>query len=144
MTLVKSITLINDTYWAQVGIPMAPVSLYKPQEKCACAEGAIPPFTPLELSRLAQFGEPVVETGGLVEMTDPGDNFTLPTDQRVFPSQFPVKQGFGTADYEDALAAATAWRDLVVANITAAMESLVDENPGAIGTEISVIDTGGN
>jgi hypothetical protein len=134
MTLEKSINLINDIYWVQVGLP--PVSAYPA------------PFTPQEKNRLAQYGEPVVACGGtFVAVISPEETFTLPANDLVFPSQFPVKQQFAIADYEDATQAllyATAFRNTIVTRITTAVTNLVDNVPGAIGSEISVINTGGN
>lgn len=134
MTLEKSISLINDIYWVQIGLP--PRIAYPA------------PFTPQEKNRLAQYGEPVIECGGeFIAVISPEDAFDLPANDLVFPSQFPVKQQFAIADYEDAdqaLLYATAFRNTIVTRITDAMEALVENVPGAIGTSIDTINTGGN
>jgi len=129
MTISKSILLINDVYHVQIGLPSVL---------------AVPaPFTPQELNRLSQYGEPVVACGGTFTYPD-ATTFALPANDLVFPAQFPLKQLFAIADYDDALLAATTFQAAIVVLLTTAMEALVDNTPGAIGTSLETIDTGGN
>ena len=126
MHLYSSITLINNTYHVQVGPRIL--------------EGTSA-FTPAEQEALAKAGEPVVEVGGT--FTDSPLTFTLSEEDRLFPSQFPVKQLFSLDDDDDAGDMAVLFRDTIKTRIEAAMESartaaIADT---VFGSEISDINT---
>lgn len=97
-------------------------------------------LTPVEIEAISNKGEPLVSCGGVIE----GDNnleFTLDTDDRYFPSQFPVKQKFSEDDYENAHARSVAWIDAIKSRVQSGVteKRLLTVYPS--GTEIVDIPT---
>lgn len=73
-------------------------------------------LSPVEAEAIDTKGEPLVDCGGLIE--GEGDlEFTLDSDDRYFPSQFPVKQKFSEDDYENAYERSVAWSNAIKTRI---------------------------
>lgn len=96
--------------------------------------GSVAPLSPVEQEALQRFGEPVVECGGTFGEGD--SSFTLPAVQRRLPSQFPVKQMFSLADFEDANARAVLFRDTMITRLTAVRTALLARDPGYTGHSV--------
>jgi hypothetical protein len=94
-------------------------------------------LTPVEKQAFDTFGEPVVDCGGT--FTTEGLTFTLPTDQRWFPSQFPVKQVFALADHSDANARAQLFRSTIQTRLVAARDAQIALSPGTTGRTVSTL-----
>lgn len=96
-------------------------------------------FTPEESAAVYRWGFPVVACGGDI----PYDNtvFTLPDDDRRFPSQFPAKQRFSSEDWPDAAGMASAWRDEIKTRLDAAITELRNKTVGLTGEETVIINT---
>ena len=121
MQISQRIDLFNGTY--QVAISLA---------TDADALSAV------EKDKLAQFGEMVIACGGTFPYGD-SLTFTRPTDDRRFPSQFPVVARFSLADAADANAQAVAFRDTLLARLAAALETLLGKTPGTIGRQVTTL-----
>lgn len=109
------------------------------------AQVGVDNLTSLEKDLVQSFGEPLVEVGGNFTdtLTRPGDDdptsvdFTLSTEQRQLPSQFPVVRFFDLADDSDADLHAKVFADEVVSRITVAKNELV-ANAAALEGETTV------
>ena len=98
------------------------------------------PFTPAEQEALTNFGEPTIACGGTFTLGDL--TYTLAENDRLFPSQFPVKQTFSTEDYpDDANERATLWRNTIKTRLENAVAALRSLAPGTVGEETDNIDT---
>lgn len=123
MRLNTSITLVDGVYHVSVDL--------------ADTNG----FTPVEQEAVTQFGEPTIACGGSFD-DGGGLTYTLDTNDKLFPSQFPVKEKFSTVDYpSNANARAVLWRDTIKTRIDAAITTLRSKTVGTVGEEIANIDT---
>lgn len=97
-------------------------------------------FTPVEQEALRRVGEPVISCGG--EFTD-GDaiTFTLGTNDRKFPSSFPVKQVFSLIDDENAGDHAQVWETVMKERITEGMRTIRAVLAASDSSSIADIDT---
>jgi hypothetical protein len=130
MTTKKEIWLSAGTYWAQVDLERA-------------GEG----LNPHEQTRLKQFGLPIVECGGEFELGDesPEEIFELPSDSRIFPEQFPVKQCFPISAYgENAAIMAASWAEQVTDRVVSGVAEKVSMIPGNTGSFVTTYNVGGN
>lgn len=118
MQLLHSITLIGAVYHVQIGL--------------GPGLGDAPSLTPREQEAIRQFGAPVIDCGGTFGSGE--GSFDLPTDERQFPSGFPIKQLFSTQDYEDAAERATLFRSTVRTRIVDGMAGVMTMTPGTTGT----------
>lgn len=121
MRISSSIILIDGVYNATVDL----------------ASGG---FTPVEAEAVYQHGEPSVACGGVFN-NNVNLTFTLPANDRQFPSQFPVKQRFAIADYANASARAELWRSTIKTRLDTAITTLRNISVSNIGEEIANIDT---
>lgn len=98
-------------------------------------------FTPTEQEVVEQFGEPLVDIGG--SFTDGGSlSYTLTSEDRRFPSQFPIKVQFSRVDYpDDAAERAGVYRSTLITRITAAITTLRGYTVSNLGHDISNNDT---
>ena len=96
-------------------------------------------FTPVELEAIQKFGEPLITCGGT--FSQEGLTYTLPTNDKYFPSQFPVKQRFSLSDFEDAYTRAILWKDTVKTAISNAVINKRGMTVELVGEEIVNIDT---
>jgi hypothetical protein len=99
-----------------------------------CPEDAL---TPVERQAFQAFGEPVVDVGGSFSGEDL--SFTLPSDQRRFPSQFPVKQVFSLADNSDANARAVLYQTTIQARLVAARNTQTEKSDGTVGRFVTTL-----
>jgi hypothetical protein len=106
---------VNNTYEVQVGLSREPGSL-----------------TPVEVAAFLNFGEPLVDCGGSFD-NDAGCAYTLPTDQRLFPSQFPVKQIFSLVDFGDAAIRANLYYTTLQTRLAAARTTQTNKTTGTVG-----------
>lgn len=94
-----------------------------------------------EQEAISQFGEPVIDCGGSFD-DQAGLTYTLATNEKLFPSQFPVKELFSTEDFpSDASARADLWKSTVIARLTSAVQTLRTNSVGALGYDVQNIDT---
>jgi len=122
MEIESKIRLVNNAYSVELDL----------------ADGGL---TPVELQAIRNYGEPVVSAGGLFD-DGAGLTYTLPDDDRKFPSQFPVKYTFSLADYpSDANDRAVLFRQTMKTRIDAAVTAIRALDEGTTGHEIDVIDT---
>jgi hypothetical protein len=112
-------------------------------------------LTPVETEALAQFGQPSIDCGGSFGTTGTtgatGTNtyFILPSNAKLFPANFPVKESFSLLDFPvgttappNAAVRADLWRDTVVSRITAGVQAKRAESASSdIGTIVQNIDT---
>lgn len=99
-------------------------------------------FTPVEIEAVANGGEPLIECGGDIVVEGEGAiEFTLPTDERYFPSQFPVKQKFSADDFEDAYERSAAWKSVVKQRIQLGIATKRAATVYPSGTDIEDINT---
>ena len=96
-------------------------------------------LTPVEAEAVAKLGEPVIECGG--EFSTEGLDFELDSNERYFPSQFPVKQIFSGQDYENAYDRAILWKNIMKDRIQEAITELRFTTIHSTGQEIVDIDT---
>lgn len=92
------------------------------------------PVSGREQDQLNAFGDMQVDFGGAFS-GDPA--FTLPTDVRAVPRQFPIAYDFDVADYADeaeANAAAVIYRDTIKTRIGEALGILMAKEIGTSGT----------
>lgn len=136
MEIRSTIRLTNNLYQAEI----------------ALGENGL---TPVENEALAQFGQPSIECGGSFGTTGTtgatGTNtyFTLPSNAKLFPSNFPIKESFSLLDYPvgttappNAAVRADLWRDTVVSRITSGVQAKRAESASSdIGTIVQNIDT---
>ena len=95
-------------------------------------------FTAGEDALLAQFGEPLVETGGTFD--DGSLTFTLPTDPRKLKSGLGgVMQTFDSEDYADAENRANLWAITVQNRIRDAVTDLRNNVDSFSGTTVENI-----
>ena len=86
MEIRSTIRLTNNLYQAEI----------------ALGENGL---TPVENEALAQFGQPSIECGGEFGTTGTtgatGTNtyFTLPSNAKLFPANFPIKESFSLLDF---------------------------------------------
>lgn len=112
-------------------------------------------LTPVETEAINNFGAPLIDIGGAFGVTGStgatGTNtyFTLPTNDKYFPNNFPVKQSFSLLDYPvgttmppNAAKMADVWRDTVITRLTDAVTAKRAEVASSdVGTTIQNIDT---
>lgn len=98
-------------------------------------------LTPVEKDVITKYGEPTISCGG--EFTDGVDlTYTLATNDKKFPSQFPVKQSFSRVDYpDDAYDRADLWIETLKTKIDTAVTALRAIPETLVGTTVSNIDT---
>ena len=85
-------------------------------------------ITPVELQHLVAFGDVQVNIGGLVHPAS-GADVTLPDNVINWPADQPAVSTWSFADYSNADKLATAWKDLVVGNISTAVAALLARTP---------------
>lgn len=95
-------------------------------------------LTPVEREAFRNFGEPVVDCGGEFDDGD-GLVFNLPTDERRFPSQFPVKQLFSLEDNADANDRAVLYRTTIEQRLVTARDEQTDKVTGTSGRFVNTL-----
>lgn len=120
MDIKSTIRLTNNVYHAEI-------DLYE--------------LTLVEQDVINKFGEPTIDCGGSFD-DQMGLTFTLDTDERKFPSQFPCKKSWDRADYpSDADDRAALWRDTIKTRIDTAVTALRALTYDNLGTEIAPVPT---
>jgi hypothetical protein len=127
MQVLKNIQLVDDRYIVTVDV-----------EELSAAEQ----------EGVEKFGEPLVETGGefVGTIVPPQENeaitvsFTLPTEPRRMPSQFPVQQTFDRRDLSDAGVVAKVWADEIESRLYDSREQVLLEKQRFVGKNISTIE----
>jgi hypothetical protein len=93
-------------------------------------------LTASETNAISRFGDLVVNLGGdFTSDTDTDVVFSLPSEERFFPSQFPVQKVFDAAD-SDAAEKADTWIETVVDRLLTARDEAIDKDASAIRDEI--------
>ena len=123
MEIETSLEIINDTYRAQIGITSGRGS-----------RG----LSPIEAQGFQQFGDQIVECGGVITLNG-GGTFTLPTNPLRFPSQFPVIQLFSIADLtiETAQLQANSWLTQVQGLMVTAKNFVTTQSTGYLGRAVA-------
>lgn len=93
-------------------------------------------LTPVEREAFRNFGEPLIECGGDFDDGD-GLTFSLPSDARRFPSQFPVKQLFSLSDEADANDRAVLYRTTIETRLVTARDAQTQKITGVSGRFIT-------
>lgn len=122
MKLEDKIRLQNNVFTVEIGLAEVPESL-----------------TPQEKDSISRFGEMEIAVGGNIVEDDPEITFTLPVENRLFPSQFPIKKQFSRDDHADANDRAVAYRNIIKTRIVAARDAHLELSPGVIGTNITEV-----
>jgi hypothetical protein len=136
MEIRSTIRLTNNLYQAEVSL----------------SENGL---TPVETEAISYFGQPSIECGGgfgttgTTGATGTNTYFNLPSNPKLFPANFPVKQSFSLLDYPvgttappNAAQRADVWRDTVVTRLTTGMQEKRGEAASSdIGTIVQNIDT---
>lgn len=93
-----------------------------------------------EAETLAQYGEPLVETGGTVtgSATRPGEGATsvtlsLPAEQRRLLADFPLVRVFDLGDDADADVQARVYADTIASRVASARNALMSNSSHFIG-----------
>lgn len=119
MDIKSTIRLVDNVYHAEI-------DLYE--------------LTLVEQDVINKFGEPTVDCGG--SFSDGGGlSFTLDTNNRKFPSGFPVKESWDLDDFADSADRAALWRDTVKTRIDTAVTALRAKTYSNLGTEIDPVPT---
>jgi hypothetical protein len=114
MQVDSSIQIINGVYHVYVG----------PNKD---------PFTPEEASAINKFGEMPIQCGGSFVGNGGSPTFTLPNNTLLYPSQFPCRATFSTADFPDAAERAVTFRDTIINRLTAAKTNLMSKTAQHLG-----------
>lgn len=135
MELKTDIKLVNNIYHAVVGL----------------GDNGL---TSAETEAINSFGAPYVSCGGEFGTTgttgSTGTNtyFTLDSNDKLFPTNFPIKQTFSLADYPEGTTAppaaskrANTWRNAIVDRVTAAVIAKRAVSSLYIGQTVQTIDT---
>lgn len=135
MELKTDITLVNNVYHAAVDLG---------------GNG----LTSAEAEAINSFGAPYVSCGGEFGTTGTtgatGTNtyFTLESNDKQFPTSFPIKQTFSLTDYPEGTTAppaaskrANTWRNTMVERITAAVTAKRAVSSLYLGQTVQIIDT---
>ena len=83
----------------------------------------VPAISPVDLEKLAQHGDILVNVGGTLN-PESGDDLDLDDRNLRLPTEFPIKQSFSLDDYDNAASLAAAWWELVSDNILTALTTL--------------------
>lgn len=126
MKIRSTIDIIDRVYTVQVGV-----------------EGV----TPAEQELLRQFGMPEVAVGGDFSgsATRPGDvsptavTFSLATETRRLPQDFPVKQVFSLDDAATADVQAVVFQNTINSRITSALTTLKAMVPNFVGESLTTV-----
>lgn len=126
MKIKTTIDLVANTYHVAVGIEA---------------------LSPHEQELIQQFGEPAVQIGGTISgsATIPGDqnptsvSFTIPTETRTIPTEFPVKQVFSLDDNANAGLRAAVYRTVIESRIASARTALVAKAANFVGETVTTL-----
>lgn len=146
MEIFSSVELVNGVYVAQIGVGDLPPRHFDAGHELYHRESFGPlrrpeddasGLSPVEREAFRQFGEPIVECGGTA--TSGENTFTLPSDPRRMPSQFPVKKQWAISDFANAAAIAALYISTMVTRMTTAKTTQIGLSATGVGRAITTV-----